>query len=189
MWFQDLGPPRPEKTNWCAVLLAFLSGVFFTLCSALVKGLKSIAPMELLVLRSSVQVAAMLPIVAFRGNNPFGPSGLRGLLALQVNTYFLSFIFQVKKNRSIIFLFFLLKSYKSVIKLTGSCRRSHVGATFLLVQTAASGRRNFNYFQFPSVRLVAVLRLPEGALRFPPHAHRFCFGHRRGANCQTTSSF
>jgi len=85
--FQDLGPPRPQKTNWCAVLLAFLSGVFFTLCSALVKGLKSIAPMELLVLRSSIQLAAMLPIVAFRGSNPFGPSGLRGLLALQVSHF------------------------------------------------------------------------------------------------------
>ncbi|XP_059489920.1 solute carrier family 35 member G1-like [Neocloeon triangulifer] len=80
---KDLGPPRPTKTNWCAILLAFLSGVFFTLCSALVKGLKSIAPMELLVLRSCVQVSAMLPIVAYRGRNPFGPSGLRLLLVLQ----------------------------------------------------------------------------------------------------------
>lgn len=94
VYFQDLGPPRPQKTNWCAVLLAFMSGVFFTLCSALVKGLKSIAPMELLVLRSSIQLAAMLPIVAFRGNNPFGPSGLRGLLALQVGVLFsIQFVF------------------------------------------------------------------------------------------------
>ncbi|CAB3382754.1 Hypothetical predicted protein [Cloeon dipterum] len=80
---RDLGPPKPTKTNWCAILLAFLSGVFFTLCSALVKGLESIDPMELLVLRSSIQVAAMLPIVAYRGRNPFGPPGLRLLLVLQ----------------------------------------------------------------------------------------------------------
>ncbi|KAF4527804.1 hypothetical protein B566_EDAN016216 [Ephemera danica] len=82
-YYKEVGPARPQKTNWCAVLLAFLSGVFFTLCSALVKGLHAVAPMELLALRSAMQVAAMLPIIAFRLESPFGPRGLRGLLVLQ----------------------------------------------------------------------------------------------------------
>jgi len=46
----------PTKTNYFGVLLAFVSGVFFTLCSGTVKYLTDVDPMELLIFRSSFQV-------------------------------------------------------------------------------------------------------------------------------------
>jgi hypothetical protein len=47
----------PTKTNFFGVLLAFISGVFFTLCSGTVKYLTNVDPMELLILRSTFQVS------------------------------------------------------------------------------------------------------------------------------------
>ena len=47
----------PSKTNWLGVILAFMSGVFFTLCSGTVKYLTDIDPMELLIFRSLFQVS------------------------------------------------------------------------------------------------------------------------------------
>ncbi|XP_067010576.2 solute carrier family 35 member G1 [Anabrus simplex] len=73
----------PHKTNWCGVLLAFMSGAFFTLSSAAVKALRSVDPMELLVIRSVLQVLVMLAIVVHRGDNPLGMKGYRWLLQLQ----------------------------------------------------------------------------------------------------------
>jgi hypothetical protein len=75
---------KVEGANWFGIFLAFLSGAFFTLSSAGVKGLKGVDPMELLVLRSLLQVAAMLPIALSKGENILGPKGQRGLLQLQV---------------------------------------------------------------------------------------------------------
>jgi hypothetical protein len=75
---------KVEGANWFGIFLAFLSGVFFTLSSAGVKALKSVDPMELLVVRSLLQVAAMLPIAISKGENILGPKGQRGLLQLQV---------------------------------------------------------------------------------------------------------
>lgn len=75
---------KVEGANWFGIFLAFLSGAFFTLSSAGVKGLKGVDPMELLVLRSILQVAAMLPIALSKGENILGPKGQRGLLQLQV---------------------------------------------------------------------------------------------------------
>jgi hypothetical protein len=75
---------RVEGANWFGIFLAFLSGAFFTLSSAGVKGLKGVDPMELLVLRSLLQVVAMLPIALSKGENILGPKGQRGLLQLQV---------------------------------------------------------------------------------------------------------
>lgn len=46
----------PTKTNFFGILLAFISGVFFTLCSGTVKYLTDIDPMELLIFRSLFQV-------------------------------------------------------------------------------------------------------------------------------------
>jgi hypothetical protein len=75
---------KVEGANWFGILLAFLSGGFFTLSSAGVKALKSVDPMELLVLRSLLQVAVMLTITISKGENVLGPKGQRGLLQLQV---------------------------------------------------------------------------------------------------------
>lgn len=46
----------PTKTSWIGVFLAFISGVFFTLCSGTVKYLTGVDPMELLIIRSLFQV-------------------------------------------------------------------------------------------------------------------------------------
>jgi hypothetical protein len=78
------GKQQVGGANWFGIFLAFLSGAFFTLSSAAVKALKSMDPMELLVLRSLLQVAAMLPIAISRGQNILGPKGQRALLQLQV---------------------------------------------------------------------------------------------------------
>ncbi|XP_052126325.1 solute carrier family 35 member G1-like isoform X2 [Frankliniella occidentalis] len=72
-----------EKTNWCGILLALLSGMFFTMSSAAVKALRSVDPMELLVIRSSVQVAAVLPVALYSGASVLGPKGSRWLLQAQ----------------------------------------------------------------------------------------------------------
>ena len=47
----------PSKVNWLGIFLAFMSGVFFTLCSSTVKYLTDIDPMELLIFRSLFQVS------------------------------------------------------------------------------------------------------------------------------------
>lgn len=78
---------KVQGANWFGILLAFLSGAFFTLSSAGVKGLKSVDPMELLVLRSLLQIVAMLLISTTNGENLLGPKGQRGLLQLQVKNY------------------------------------------------------------------------------------------------------
>jgi hypothetical protein len=75
---------KVQGANWFGILLAFLSGAFFTLSSAGVKGLKGVDPMELLFLRSLLQIAAMLPIALCKGDNILGPKGQRALLQLQV---------------------------------------------------------------------------------------------------------
>lgn len=75
---------KVEGANWFGIFLAFLSGAFFTLSSAGVKGLTSVDPMELLVVRSLLQIAVMLSVAIRNGENLLGPKGQRGLLQLQV---------------------------------------------------------------------------------------------------------
>lgn len=82
-WKPFLNSPKAEKTHWGGVFLAFLSGTFFTLCSATVKAVRSMDPMELLVIRSVMQVAIMLPIALCKGESLIGPKGLRLMLVLQ----------------------------------------------------------------------------------------------------------
>jgi drug/metabolite transporter (DMT)-like permease len=74
---------KVEGANWFGIFLAFLSGAFFTLSSAGVKGLTSVDPMELLVVRSLLQIAVMLSVAIRNGENLLGPKGQRGLLQLQ----------------------------------------------------------------------------------------------------------
>jgi drug/metabolite transporter (DMT)-like permease len=78
---------KVEGANWFGIFLAFLSGAFFTLSSAGVKGLTGVDPMELLILRSLLQIAAMMSVAIRSGENLLGPKGQRGLLQLQVKKY------------------------------------------------------------------------------------------------------
>ena len=61
-----------------------MSGTFFTLGATGVKALKSIDPMELLVMRSVLQILAMVAIAVCCRKNLIGPKGYRILLQLQV---------------------------------------------------------------------------------------------------------
>jgi hypothetical protein len=93
---------KVEGANWFGIFLAFLSGAFFTLSSAGVKGLKGVDPMELLVLRSLLQVAVMLPIALSKGENILGPKGQRWLLQLQVGVAKMLFRFKTcQQNMSV----------------------------------------------------------------------------------------
>ena len=83
-----------DKANWFGIFLAFMSGAFFTLSSAAVKALKNLDPMELLVIRTTLQCCAMLPIACKRGENLLGPKGQRLLLQLQVSYIYL-FVYQI----------------------------------------------------------------------------------------------
>lgn len=55
----------PTKTNFFGIFLAFVSGVFFTLCSGTVKYLTEIDPMELLIFRSLFQVRTILNTIIY----------------------------------------------------------------------------------------------------------------------------
>ena len=79
-----------KKSLWKGPLLAFLSGTFFTLSSAAVKALTTINPMELLVIRSIVQIIFMLIIAIYVKKNLFGPKGYRLMLNIQVTNLYLN---------------------------------------------------------------------------------------------------
>jgi len=67
----------PTKTNFFGVFLAFISGVFFTLCSGTVKYLTDVDPMELLIFRSTFQVSkrnSIYHIIMSHVNKVFDPS-------------------------------------------------------------------------------------------------------------------
>ncbi|KAJ9598503.1 hypothetical protein L9F63_010823 [Diploptera punctata] len=85
-------PPQYDSHNWQPTLTkekqhvvdkANWFGAFFTLSSAAVKALKNLDPMELLVIRTTLQCIAMFPIAVKRGENLLGPKGQRLLLQLQ----------------------------------------------------------------------------------------------------------
>ena len=75
-----------EGTNWGGIFLAFLSGTFFTISSALVKAVKNVDPMILLGIRAIFQMLVML-IVAWRESNICGPKGQRLLIHFQVSVF------------------------------------------------------------------------------------------------------
>ncbi|XP_065336171.1 solute carrier family 35 member G1-like [Cloeon dipterum] len=82
---EDLEKRQPQmlKTNWWAILLTFISGVCFTASTALIKGLNTIDPMDLLLLRGLIQFVAITPFVIYERKNPFGPPSVRLYLLLQ----------------------------------------------------------------------------------------------------------
>jgi len=62
--------------------LKFL-GLFFTLCSVMVKLLKRIDPSEVLLFRALVQLVITIPIMVLVKAHPLGPEGSRLLVYLQ----------------------------------------------------------------------------------------------------------
>ncbi|KAF3423102.1 hypothetical protein E2986_06744 [Frieseomelitta varia] len=72
-----------ESTKWYGVFLAFLSGTFFTISSALVKAVENVHPMVLLAIRSVLQMLVMAAVAFKVSKNVFGPKGQRMLLHLQ----------------------------------------------------------------------------------------------------------
>ncbi|XP_066587381.1 solute carrier family 35 member G1-like isoform X2 [Prorops nasuta] len=72
-----------DGTKWSGVLLAFISGTFFTVSSALVKACKNVSPMVLLSIRAIIQILAMSIMAIKNSKNICGPKGQRMLLHLQ----------------------------------------------------------------------------------------------------------
>ncbi|XP_012251404.1 solute carrier family 35 member G1-like [Athalia rosae] len=72
-----------EGTKWSGVFLAFLSGTFFTISSALVKAIKSVDPMILLSIRAILQIATMVIVACYNSKNLLGPKGQRILVQFQ----------------------------------------------------------------------------------------------------------
>lgn len=73
-----------EGTKWLGVLLAFLSGTFFTISSALVKAVRNVDPMLLLIIRAILQILAMIIVAIKTSKNFLGPKGQQMLIHLQV---------------------------------------------------------------------------------------------------------
>ncbi|XP_032453024.1 solute carrier family 35 member G1-like [Nasonia vitripennis] len=72
-----------EGTHWFGIFFAFVSGIFFTISSAFVKGIKSVDPMILLSLRAIVQIIVMLIVVCKESKNILGPRDYRLLNQFQ----------------------------------------------------------------------------------------------------------
>ncbi|XP_034950128.1 solute carrier family 35 member G1 [Chelonus insularis] len=72
-----------ERTKWFGIFLAFISGAFFTISSALVKAIRNVDPMVLLGIRALLQMTIMLISAIRHGKNLLGPKGSRLLLHLQ----------------------------------------------------------------------------------------------------------
>ncbi|KAJ8679875.1 hypothetical protein QAD02_015662 [Eretmocerus hayati] len=71
------------NTNWFGIFLALLSGIFFTISSALVKGITNVDPMVLLITRAVIQIVMMLTIAWKNSHHLLGPQGQRGLIHMQ----------------------------------------------------------------------------------------------------------
>ncbi|XP_035742223.1 solute carrier family 35 member G1-like [Vespa mandarinia] len=72
-----------EGTKWFGVFLAFLSGTFFTISSALVKVVRNVDPMLLLIIRAILQILAMVIVAIKTSKNFLGPKGQQMLIHLQ----------------------------------------------------------------------------------------------------------
>lgn len=95
-----------EGTNWFGVLLAFLSGTFFTISSALVKAIKNVDPMILLAIRAILQMLVMAGAAIKDSKSLFGPKGQRLLLHFQV-CLIIKHLFYIIKSRNILINYFI----------------------------------------------------------------------------------
>lgn len=80
-----------EGTQWFGIFFAVVSGIFFTISSAFVKGIKSVDPMVLLSFRAIVQIIMMLIVAHKESKNIFGPKDYRLLNQFQVCNSFFTF--------------------------------------------------------------------------------------------------
>lgn len=74
-----------DGTKWFGILLAFISGAFFTISSGLVKAIRNVDPMVLLGIRACLQMLVMMCCACRANQSLFGPKGSRMLLHLQVS--------------------------------------------------------------------------------------------------------
>ncbi|KYM93457.1 PREDICTED: solute carrier family 35 member G1-like [Cyphomyrmex costatus] len=81
--FANNGETYRDGTKWYGVFLAFLSGTFFTISSALVKAVRNVDPMILLAIRALVQILTMIVVACRSSSNLFGPSDQRILIHFQ----------------------------------------------------------------------------------------------------------
>lgn len=82
--FANNGETYRDGTKWYGVFLAFLSGTFFTISSALVKAVRNVDPMILLAIRALMQILTMAVVACRSSSDLFGPSGQRILIHFQV---------------------------------------------------------------------------------------------------------
>ena len=74
-----------EGTRWLGIFLAFISGIFFTISSALVKGTTDIDPMILLCIRGIIQTVVMFITACILSKNPIGTKDKKLLIQFQVS--------------------------------------------------------------------------------------------------------
>jgi len=72
-----------DKWQVIALLMAGLSGIFFTLCSVMVKLFPELPSSEVVLFRGSVQTVLSIPLMLLVGANPLGPEGQRVLVYSQ----------------------------------------------------------------------------------------------------------
>lgn len=85
--FANNGETYRDGTKWYGVFLAFLSGTFFTISSALVKAIRNVDPMILLAIRAVVQILAMAIIACKSSSGLTGSSGQKLLIHFQVKLF------------------------------------------------------------------------------------------------------
>ena len=69
--------------KFIGIFLAAVSGLFFTLCSVMVKLLRRIDPSEVLLFRAIVQFVLTIPIMVCVRANPLGPKDSRIMVYVQ----------------------------------------------------------------------------------------------------------
>lgn len=142
---------------WKGPLLAFMSGTFFTLSSAAVKALSNVNPMELLVIRSIVQVIFMVAIALYTGHNLIGPKGHRILLQIQVCIgVFSKYLKEKAKMKSFLFLFQGIVGGLTLVLLFFTFRRLPLGDATTII---------FSSPVFVMVLSFIILREPCGFFR------------------------
>lgn len=73
-----------EQNKFVGIFLAAVSGLFFTLCSVMVKLLRRIDPSEVLLFRAIVQFVLTIPIMIFAKANPLGHTFAFGIFCCKI---------------------------------------------------------------------------------------------------------